>query len=384
MKKFLPVAVVLLTLMSFTVIEGIGEYKISGTIDSSFNGKYMYLKESAHIGNMTTIDSALITKGKFTFKGISETPKECFLVIEGKEQEGSVILYTEEGNITVNVNKDTLFNSIVTGTFNNDVMHKFNKLSNEIGKLEKTFIDKNMGEFNKAEVESDTATINRVIEEHQNMIKENNRKYIAFIEENTNALVTIKAFVRLFSDQDKKSSDIKPLFDKLSAQVKETNLGKKMAEHLTKMAEIETAQAKVAINKIAPDFSAPTPKGKILSLKEVMGKVTIIDFWASWCGPCRKENPKVVAMYNELHDKGLNIVSVSLDQDKTKWKEAIKADELTWYQVSNLKGWGEPIAKEYGINGIPATFILDASGKIVAKNLRGEELKAKVKELLAQ
>ena len=110
--------------------------------------------------------------------------------------------------------------------------------------------------------------------------------------------------------------------------------------------------------------------------------MTIIDFWASWCGPCRAENPNVVALYNELHSKGLNIIGVSLDEDATKWKNAIAKDKLTWIHVSNLKGWKDPIALTYEVEGIPATFILDAKGNIVAKNLRGDELKAKVKEVL--
>ncbi|UFH40578.1 TlpA family protein disulfide reductase [Flavobacterium flavipigmentatum] len=121
-----------------------------------------------------------------------------------------------------------------------------------------------------------------------------------------------------------------------------------------------------------------------MSLKESLGKVTIVDFWASWCGPCRQENPNVVAIYNELHSKGLNIIGVSLDKEASAWKQAIAKDKLTWPQVSNLKYWDEPIAKQYEVESIPATFILDASGKIVAKDLRGSELRAKILELLAK
>ena len=113
-----------------------------------------------------------------------------------------------------------------------------------------------------------------------------------------------------------------------------------------------------------------------------MGKVTIIDFWASWCGPCRGENPNVVALYKEMHAKGLNIIGVSLDKDAAKWKEAIAKDGLVWPQISNLKFWDEPIAKQYNVESIPATFILDAKGVIVARDLRGDALKAKVTELL--
>jgi thiol-disulfide isomerase/thioredoxin len=119
-------------------------------------------------------------------------------------------------------------------------------------------------------------------------------------------------------------------------------------------------------------------------LKESLGKVTIVDFWASWCGPCRQENPNVVALYKELHTKGLNIIGVSLDKDAKAWKDAIAKDNLTWNQVSNLKFWDEPIAGQYKVESIPATFILDASGKVVAKNLRGEALREKVLELLSK
>jgi thiol-disulfide isomerase/thioredoxin len=113
--------------------------------------------------------------------------------------------------------------------------------------------------------------------------------------------------------------------------------------------------------------------------------VTIVDFWASWCNPCRAANPELVAVYKEFHAKGLNILSVSLDTDAAKWKAAIAKDQLTWNQISNLKDWNKnenPISLAYNIKAIPATFILDASGKIVAQDLRGAELKAKITELL--
>ena len=118
-------------------------------------------------------------------------------------------------------------------------------------------------------------------------------------------------------------------------------------------------------------------------MKASLGKVTIIDFWASWCKPCRIENPHVVALYNEFHAQGLNIIGVSLDEDTDSWKKAIAKDKLTWTQVSNLKGWEDPIARMYEVEQIPTTFLLDSIGNIVAKDLRGAELKAKVLELLS-
>ncbi|WP_264522424.1 TlpA family protein disulfide reductase [Flavobacterium sp. N1994] len=137
------------------------------------------------------------------------------------------------------------------------------------------------------------------------------------------------------------------------------------------------------MGQLAPDFKAPTPEGKSTSLKENLGKVTLIDFWASWCQPCREENPKVAALYTEFHSKGLNIISVSLDEDAKKWKDAIANDKLVWIQVSNLKEMKDPIALQYGVTLIPSTILINASGKIVAIDLYGDSLKAKIKELLA-
>ena len=119
------------------------------------------------------------------------------------------------------------------------------------------------------------------------------------------------------------------------------------------------------------------------SLKENLGKATLIDFWASWCPPCRQENPNVVAIYKEFHAKGLNIISVSLDKFADKWKQAIEEDKLSWTQVSNLKEMKDPVALQYGVTQIPTTFLLDASGKVVAVDLRGDDLKAKINELLS-
>ncbi len=132
----------------------------------------------------------------------------------------------------------------------------------------------------------------------------------------------------------------------------------------------------------APNFTGTTPDGQTLSLTQAMGKVTIIDFWASWCVPCRKNNPHLVALYKKYHDQGLNIISVSLDKSKDRWIQAIKKDGLNWYHVSHLKGWQEPIAQTYNISYIPQTLILDRTGKIQAKNLHGKSLDDKVRELL--
>ena len=126
-----------------------------------------------------------------------------------------------------------------------------------------------------------------------------------------------------------------------------------------------------SIGEIAPNFEGPSPSGEILNLSNLKGKVTIIEFWASWCRPCRVENPNLVRLYKEMHPKGLEIVGVSLDRNKSSWLRAIDDDGLIWRHVSNLKFWQDPIAKLYNIRAIPASFIIDQEGRIIEKNLRG-------------
>ena len=133
---------------------------------------------------------------------------------------------------------------------------------------------------------------------------------------------------------------------------------------------------------VAPDFTLPTPDGREVSLYALKGKLKIIDFWASWCGPCRLENPNMVKLYADFKDKGLTVVSVSLDNNKANWQKAIEDDGLTWIHVSDLKGWSSPVIKQFNIDAVPTIFVLDENNRIVAKNLRGEALRAFVSERL--
>ncbi|MBE2208313.1 MAG: TlpA family protein disulfide reductase [Saprospiraceae bacterium] len=131
----------------------------------------------------------------------------------------------------------------------------------------------------------------------------------------------------------------------------------------------------------APDFAQATPEGKMLKLSELRGKVVLIDFWASWCGPCRRENPNVVKMYQQYKDKGFEILGVSLDRDRQRWLDAIQQDGLTWLHVSDLQQWSNAVAQMYGVSSIPHTVLLDAEGRILARNLRGEALEHKLAEI---
>ncbi|PHN01335.1 hypothetical protein CRP01_37745 [Flavilitoribacter nigricans DSM 23189 = NBRC 102662] len=147
--------------------------------------------------------------------------------------------------------------------------------------------------------------------------------------------------------------------------------------------ELEDARS-LMVGGTAPDFTQETPEGEMLTLSDLRGKVVLIDFWASWCGPCRKENPNVVRVYNQYKDKGFEILSVSLDNKKDRWLQAIEKDQLEWHHVSDLKGWSNEVAQTYDVHSIPQTILLDPEGKILARNLRGRSLEAKLAELFGQ
>ncbi|MEN0048977.1 MAG: TlpA disulfide reductase family protein, partial [Bacteroidota bacterium] len=133
----------------------------------------------------------------------------------------------------------------------------------------------------------------------------------------------------------------------------------------------------------APDFAQKTPEGEDLKLSDLRGKIVLVDFWASWCGPCRRENPNVVKMYEKYKDQGFEILGVSLDKQETRWLQAIEQDKLTWPQVSDLKGWQNEVATLYSVRSIPSTVLVDAEGKIMARNLRGAALEAKLEQVFA-
>ena len=141
--------------------------------------------------------------------------------------------------------------------------------------------------------------------------------------------------------------------------------------------------ATFAVGAEAPDFEGPNPEGETIALSSLRGKVVLIDFWASWCGPCRRENPNVVKLYNQYKDQGFEILGVSLDKTKSRWEKAIADDQLTWLHISDLKGWQSKYAKQYGVSSIPQTVLLDAEGRIIARNLRGAALANKLREVFA-
>ncbi len=372
LRKFLAVSIIILTFSCNK--EKTTGFVINGTINASANGKKVTLIK-ADMKNQELLDSTTVTNGKLVLDGLVETPDIYVLSIEGVN--GKMPIVVENTEMTISFDTDTLLNSQITGSKENDVLKEFLELSKPLQK-------KNMslaGEFRAAQSEGDTVKMKELRETFNTLLEETNEKNIALIEKH-NDKVTSAAFLdNLLTTKAIETKKAQEIYNSYTDDVKNSRLGKSINE------KIEVAIV-TAEGSIAPNFSATNPEGKTIALNDIKGKATIIDFWAAWCGPCRKENPNVVKVYNKYHDKGLEIISVSLDgtprqkDAKAAWIEAIEKDNLTWHHVSNLQYFNGPIAKQYNIQAIPATFILDAEGKIVAKNLRGQELEDKIAEML--
>lgn len=371
MKKIVFFVVTTLAIISCNNLKE-NEYLLTGTALGIENGKKVYVEVLNETGAVVK-DTGVVENGKFELKGNVSEIDLAYVRIENENYSVPIIL--EAGNINIQYQLDTIQNSIIRGTKNNNKFQEFNNQSVLIAKKKNKFEKNNFARMEDAKKKNDTATINKIIREYNSFQDEMNSISKNFIKNNPDAYLSVLLLENFLMRQYLTPEEVKTYYDGLSKEVTTTKSGKKIKEVLESMSAI-------VIGKPAPNFSGPSPDGKTVSLKESLGKVTIIDFWASWCGPCRAENPNVVALYNEFHSQGLNIIGVSLDKDATKWKDAIAKDKLTWSHVSNLKFWEDPIAKQYNVQSIPATFILDEKGNIVAKDLRGEELRAKVAALL--
>lgn len=319
-----------------------------------------------------------IVNQKLQLTGTTPSTLKLAILKVGSFQQ-SIPFVLEKGNLIIDLSleNNTKIISKLSGTNQNDKFQIYTNSSEKIIQKMIQFQEVNQEKLTKAQQEQDTKTTQELITEYNKFQEELNTNSVAFIKSNPDSYIALLLLENLTGNEIISSEETEQYMSKFSSDILKTKNAIALKNSIL-------SKKATSIGSIAADFEAPNPEGKVISLKNSLGKVTIIDFWASWCGPCRRENPNVVAMYNELHPKGLNIIGVSLDNPngKEKWIEAIKKDGLTWSQISNLKGWQDPIAVMYDIKSIPATLLLDKDGKIIAKNLRGEALKAKVKELL--
>ena len=335
-------------------------YKVTGTVEGMPDGKAIIATVNG--SSLDTLAKADVKNGSFEFTGNVSEPTGAYIMVIG--QRGAIPFMLENANITVNAGQAGL---TVTGSEGQKIYDQFMAINataqQEAMKLQQEYQAAN----------GDQAKIQAVQEAYAKLMTDAQAKETELIKANPDSYVS--TFVIVSSMGQMEYEQLKERYSLLGEKAKASAQGKAIAAQIAKLES-------TAIGQIAPNFTITTPEGESISLYDIKGKVKLIDFWASWCGPCRGENPHVVEIYKEYHPKGLEIFGVSLDNNKEAWVKAIADDGLVWKHGSDLKGWQSAPAQLYSVTGIPHTVLLDENNKIIAKNLRGDELKQKIAELL--
>jgi len=349
-------------------------YKIDGHIEGVEDGLRVTMR-TIKDGQPAVVDTTSLKNGNFTFLGNIEHSDIHFFNIENVP--GSLPFILENKEMKFTIYKDSINLSKIEGSVQNNVAQEYMRISAKYKQQNRDLRQ----QFQEARANQDTAFLSSY-RDKMNDFREMNRQFnIKYAKENNSSLFSVLLLENLTGSNSIAFSEANEMFNAYSKELQETPAGKRVKTKIDAVMATE-------VGAIAPDFTAPDPEGKEITLGAIKGKVTIIDFWAAWCGPCRRENPNVVKVYEKYHEKGLEIIGVSLDgtpkqkDAKQAWLNAIEKDGLTWHQVSNLNYFNGPVAKKYNIRSIPATFILDSEGKIIAKNVRGSALEKKISELL--
>lgn len=363
MRNLLIIVLAFAGLFSCAKPEG---FVIKGQIKGKESGDIKLMKYAD--GKWITEDSAKIEKGRFELKGKTELP-ELRLISMGPQ---AIVaqFFAENGSITVNAYADSLNKTEVKGSKSND---EFSILTKELMNISKETQGLQQ-KYSEAMQSGNEEGMKKAQIDYEAMM--GNQKVYAknFIREHPKSSVSPLVALMQFAQQ-MTAHDIDTLVAFLDPSVR-------ASVYVVELKKIAEKMRITDVGTLAPDFTLNTPEGTPFTLSSLRGKIVMIDFWASWCKPCRQENPNVVALYNKYKDKGFDILGVSLDREKESWLKAIADDQLTWHHVSDLKFWQNEAAVQYGIQSIPCTLLLDKEGKIIAKNLRGEELVKKLSELL--
>lgn len=343
-------------------------YNIRGKINGAEN--VTLFLQTIKNGKTANIDTTVIRNGEFSFrKGSVEYPQVAYLQAFHASN-SRLLFFIENNNITISGNFADFANLTVAGSKTNE---EYILLKNTIEPVYKEYSQKN-SEYSEARKTGNTAKADELLSQLKEMPNRMTSLQKEFVVKHPASYVSPVIIQGLAPTLG--GTELEDLIKVLDPAVAKTPA---IAE-LKGRAEL---LRRVEIGQKAPDFTMNDTKGIPVSLSSLTGKkILLIDFWAAWCGPCRQENPNVVMVYNEFKDKGFDILGVSLDRTAADWNKAIADDKLTWNHVSDLKYWDNAAAKMYGVSSIPASFLLDKNGIIIAKNLRGQELYNKVKELL--
>jgi peroxiredoxin len=342
-------------------------YLVKGKIEGSDSITFYIQKREA--GKIISIDSAVSKKGEFTFKGGAVDYPQLVQLVAGETRKRTSF-YLENSAITVTGTLDSLFKAEITGSKTHDEYKSFvdsnKRLSDIYAKI--------YSEYQEATQSGNSALLSDIERRADSVQTEMLKNQKNFVINNPASYVTPSILGSISYEME--ADEIEKIINNLDTAIA-------ALPQIVSLKERVTVMKKVAIGQKAPDFTMNDVDGNPVSLSSKTGsKLLLIDFWAAWCGPCRKENPNIVKVYNEFHKKGFDIFGVSLDQKKEDWVKAIADDKLTWTHVSDLQYWSNSAAKTYAVNSIPASFLLDETGTIIARNLRGDDLYNKVKEVL--
>ncbi len=341
-------------------------------------------------------DSIPVKNGEFTYRKTTILPAYGALMIKYKPYYKDVEGYTnffadmdlksmyfDEGTMTVESPVDSLKGVVNIG--GSDIHDSFERylVKRRIIAAEEQEV---AARFNKAtpeQLQSDSFLANYERELEQ-VAKRLDSLIVSEITQRPSALVSQMVFLTYLRTQESvlEKEQALAIFDLFHDDFKDSPTGKSTLTYMQSLGEPKPEVRIVEVGDAAPTFTQTSPTGKELSLSDFKGKYVLVDFWASWCAPCRKVNPDLVKLYAMFKGKGFEILGVSLDEDKAKWEAAIQSDGLDWPQVSDLNGWKNEVAARYGINAIPQSFLVDPQGKIVAKNLKPDELLKKLEDLL--
>jgi thiol-disulfide isomerase/thioredoxin len=374
MIKMKKLVILALVLFSFACEGTKNEVILTADASQIAENSEVYLSKIGENSKQVYIDTTVVENGSFSFD-LSDQKNQLLNIIRIDGLPGNFIFVKEDFSpMQLKVDNLDLRNSeLKAGKHNQlltDYVSSLKKYSENMAdvqsKLKNAFQTQNRSEV--AEARSLQKSID---EESVEMRKQ-------LIKDNPESVVSLMVLSDLMRTKKVNNQEAKEFFNSLGDDVKDLELGKSIQEQIENVGATD-------VGAVAPMFSGPTPEGNKLKLEDAMGKITLIDFWASWCKPCRIENPNIVDVYQDYKDKGLSIVQVSLDRQNQKkaWVNAIEADNLgDWNHVSNLMFWKDPIAVKYGIRSIPAAFLIDEDGVIIGKNLRGRQLREKVSEYL--